>query len=40
MKKINLKELSLIEKGCHGKIYMLGGNLCIKICKEAKDMQM
>jgi len=40
MKNINLKGLPLIGKGCHGKVYRLDENRCIKICKHAKDMQM
>jgi RIO-like serine/threonine protein kinase len=40
VENINLKGLPLIGKGCHGKVYMLDENRCIKICKHAKDMQM
>jgi len=39
MEKIDYDDLPLIGKGGHGKIYNLGDNRCIKVCKKAKDMQ-
>lgn len=39
MGSINYKNLPLIGKGAHGKIYSLGNDRCIKICKKAKNMQ-
>jgi len=40
MEKINLKQLTYVGKGAHGKVYRLDKNRCIKICKNTKDMQM
>jgi RIO-like serine/threonine protein kinase len=40
MGNINTKNLPLIGKGVHGKVYKLDESRCIKICKETKDMQM
>ena len=37
---IDLKHLSLVGEGYHGKVYRLDENLCVKICKEINDMQM
>ena len=40
MQNINVKNLPLIGKGAHGKVYKLNNNRCIKICKKTKDMQL
>jgi RIO-like serine/threonine protein kinase len=39
LEQIDLKQLSLIGTGVHGKVYRLDKNRCIKICKKTKDMQ-
>ena len=40
MDSISLKGLPLVGKGAHGRVYKLDEYRCIKICKNAKDMQM
>lgn len=40
LEKIDLKQLQLVGKGVHGKVYKLDNNRCLKICKKASDMQM
>lgn len=40
MEKINIKQLSFVGKGSHGKVYRLDKNRCLKICKSKKDMKM
>jgi RIO-like serine/threonine protein kinase len=40
MENINLKQLTVVGKGVHGKVYKLDEKRCIKICKKAKNMQM
>ena len=40
MENINLKQLTLVGKGAHGKVYRLDKNRCIKVCKNTEDMQM
>jgi predicted Ser/Thr protein kinase len=39
MDKMYYKNLPLVGKGAHGKVYNLGNNRCIKICKKAKNIQ-
>jgi len=40
LEKINLKQLPLIGKGVHGKVYKLDKDRCIKVCKKTSDMKM
>jgi len=40
LEKFDLKQLPLIGRGVHGKVYRLDNNRCLKICKKTKDMKM
>ena len=40
MQNINVKNLPLVGKGAHGKVYKLNNNRCIKVCKKTRDMQL
>jgi predicted Ser/Thr protein kinase len=39
MEKIKYNNLPLIGGGAHGKVYRLGNDRCIKVCKKTKNMQ-
>ena len=40
MLDINVEDLTLIGAGSHGKVYRLDEKRCLKICKNAKHIQM